>query len=438
MTTTRDTETLLEPQLMDGPTSGTEVSGLSSSKSVTVGGSRSDLARRISDALAQASIAAANEKYVTGGRGGFAVRDDNRAFGLLLRAIAAVFFVLPSAALTLYLVFFSADQYQVESRFAVRQLSTPMGDILASLGGGASGTRSEAALLAKYISSEGMVRDLQSDVDIGTLYSVSGDFLARFDPRNPIEYLASYWKWKVSVTEDSSTGLITMKIAAFNPDDAVRISNAVIARASMLVNSLSEQNKASVLELAQKRLDRARDRLSQVSGQMAQLRNKTGVLDSGEQSKGQATLVSTLELELAKLKATRTSLSALSNDSIKIRVLETQTASLEQQIDIEKAKMTGLGSGKVLSGVMTDFERLQVDQDVVRKEFTDAAAAFEDARIGAERQEIYLSIFMRPTLPESSTYPRRGLVWIIGVAIAGAVTFALIALARLVRDNRAV
>ncbi len=438
MMTTKEKEALSEPRLRDKSASGVEGAELSVKRSVTTGGARSELARRISDALAQASIAAANEKYVTGGRGGFAVRDDNRPFGLLLRAITAVFFVFPVAALTLYLVFFSADQYQVESRFAVRQLSTPMGDILASLGGGASGAKSEAALLAKYIGSEGMVRDLQSDVDIGKLYSGPGDFFSRFDADSPIEDLVSYWKWKVSVTEDSSTGLITMKIAAFTPGDAVRISNAVIKRASMLVNSLSEQNKVSVLELAQKRLTRARDRLAQVSGQMAQLRNKTGVLDSGEQSKGQATLVSTLELELAKLQATRSSLGTLSKDSIKIRVLETQTASLKQQIDLEKAKMTGIGGGTVLSDVMTDFERLQVDQDVVRKEFTDAAAAFEDARIGAERQEIYLSIFMRPTLPESSTYPRRGLLWIIGVATAAVVTFALIALARLVRDNRAV
>lgn len=432
--------TSAEPQSLNMPTSAGAVSRAENiardpARADRVG---ADVARRISKALAEASIAAANEKYVSGGRGGFAAREGNRAFSQLVKAIVVVFFAIPVAGLTLYLAFFSADQYQVESRFAVRSVSTPMGDILASIGGGASATKSEAAIVAKYINSEGMARNLESDVDISKLYSTSGDFLSRFDPTRPIEDLASYWKWKVDVSEDSSTGLITMKVAAFTPEDAVRISKAVIGRASELVNSLSEQNRTSVLDLAQKRLDRARDRLSSIAGQMAQLRNQTGVLDGGQQSKAQATLVSSLELELAKLQATKASLGSLASDSIKIRALEPQISSLREQIAIEKSKMTGTGQGdKVLSGIMTDFERLQVDQDAARKEFSDAATAFEDARIGAERQEIYLSVFMQPTTPESSTYPHRGFIWTIGIAVAAGVTFALVALARLVRDNRA-
>lgn len=400
-----------------------------------------DLARRISDALSQAAMAAANEKYLTGGRGGFVGRHDNRAFSQILRGIVIVFLIVPFFALTLYLAFFASDQYQVETRFAVRTVSTPLGDVLSSFGGASGGqTRSETAIVAKYLTSDTLVRSLEQEIGLRNIYARDGvDFLSRFDPNEPQEDLLSYWKWKTTVSEETSTGLISIKVLAFTPEDAVLISNKLIDRATELVNGLSEKNRQSVLELAQARLDRARESLADIAKQIALVQNNTGVLDTGAQSSAQVKLVSSLELVLAEQQATRISVSKLSSESARIRQLDALIASLKKEIEAQKAKLTGNGSGQTpMSEVMVTFEQLQADQKIARNEFAAAAAAFEDARMGAERQQLYLSVFTRPNLPESATYPKRFQTWLMGMAIASVLTFGLIAIARLVRDNRAV
>lgn len=400
------------------------------------------LAQRISRALLQAATAARHERSITGGRGGFGAREGNRQFKRFLLGIWIAVFAIPSVLSILYFAFVAADQYQVESRFAVRATKSQIGDLITSVTGASAGaSKAETAIVAKYITSEAMARDLDQRVALSDRYaSPQADYLSRFDPSEPIEDLLSYWKWKVDVSEESSTGIITVKVRAFTPADVMAISNAVLERMVSLVNGLSEQNRRSLLEVAEQRLERARQKLLGIVQQMAGLRDASGVLDGDQQGQAQLKLVTQLELSLSKLIATRESFSSLASESVKMRTLLRQIKSLEKEIARQRAKLTNVGSaaaGGALSGVLSDFETLRVEQQIARNEYVTAAASFEDARIAAMREEMYLSVFMRPTEPESATYPRRFLYSLIAVALAAFVSFALVTIAKAVRDNRA-
>lgn len=399
------------------------------------------LAQRISRALLQAATAARQERTITGGRGGFGAREGNRQFRRLLIGIWITIFAVPSFVSILYFAFVAADQYQVETRFAVRATKSQIGDLLTSVTGASGGaSKAETAVVAKYITSEGMVRDLDQGLNLRNLYAApQADFLSRFDPSEPIEDLLSYWKWKVDVSEESSTGIITMKVRAFTPADAMAISNNVLERTVSLVNGLSERNRRSLLEVSEQRLERARQKLLAIVQQMAGLRDASGVIDGDQQGQVQLKLVTQLELNLSKLVATRESFGNLASNSVKVRTLVRQIESLEREIQRQRAKLTnvGHGAGGALSGVLGDFEALQVEQQIARNEYVTAAASYEDARISAIREEMYLSVFMRPTAPESATYPKRLLWSLIAVALAAFASFALVTTAKAVRDNRA-
>lgn len=400
------------------------------------------LAQRISRALLQAATAARQERTITGGRGGFGAREGNRQFRRLLIGIWITVFAIPSFLSILYFAFVAADQYQVESRFAVRATKSQIGDLITSVTGASAGSsKAETAIVAKYITSEAMARDLDQGVHLRNLYAApQADYLSRFDPSEPIEDLLSYWKWKVDVSEESSTGIITMKVRAFTPADAMAISNAVLERTASLVNGLSEQNRRSLLEVSEQRLERARQKLLGIIQKMAGLRDASGVLDGDQQGQAQLKLVTELELNLSKLIATRESFSSLAPDSVKMRTLLRQIESLEKEIERQRAKLTNVGrasSEGALSGVLGNFEALQVEQQIARNEYVTAAAAYEDARISAMREEMYLSVFMRPTEPESATYPKRFLYALVAVALAAFASFALVTTAKAVRDNRA-
>lgn len=400
------------------------------------------LAERISRALLHAATAARHERSITGGRGGFGAREGNRQFRRLLIGIWIGVFAIPSFLSVLYFAFVAADQYQVESRFAIRATKSQVGDLITSVTGASAGSsKAETAIVSKYITSEAMARDLDQSSDLRNRYATpQADYFSRFDPTEPIEDLLSYWKWKVDVSEESGTGIITMKIRAFTPADALAISNAVLERVSSLVNGLSEQNRRSLLEAAEQRLERARQKLLGIVQQMAGLRDTSGVLDGDQQGQAQLKLVTQLELILSKLIATRESFSNLSSDSVKMRTLLRQIESLEKEIERQRAKLTNVGhagAGGALSGVLSDFEALQVEQQIARNEYLTAAASYEDARIAAMREEMYVSVFMRPTVPESAIYPKRFLYTLIAVCLAASLSFALVTIAKAVRDNRA-
>ena len=128
----------------------------------------------------------------------------------------------------------------------------------------------------------------------------------------------------------------------------------------------------------------------------------------------------------------------------RLDVMRQQIASLEGELTTApkaSAHTEGVaartGEGSTVAAAMEKFGALEAEQKADEQIYGNAASALEHARIAAEFKMIYLKVFVRPSLPEESQYPTRGLD-ILLFALASLLAWGvLMALAAVVRNNMA-
>ena len=88
---------------------------------------------------------------------------------------------------------------------------------------------------------------------------------------------------------------------------------------------------------------------------------------------------------------------------------------------------SGVGAGRdraggaPLSSVIAEYEQLDLDRQFAQAVVSGAMTALEQARAHAAAQHLYITPYVQPALPESSTYPRR----FLSVFITGVLAFCL-------------
>ena len=195
-------------------------------------------------------------------------RWQRRHWGIALSFLLCV--LLPVLVSAAYLWTRAADQYASEAGFAVRREET--GAAVEMLGGlaGLSGTSSrDTDILYEYLGSRRLVGELEAELGLSALWAKPGTDVFRgetdpvfaFDADGSAEALHAYWPRRVQVSYDSLAGLIELRVTAFAPGDAQRIAEAIVARATLLINEMSDVARADAISDAAAELAAAEDRL---------------------------------------------------------------------------------------------------------------------------------------------------------------------------------
>lgn len=230
-----------------------------------------------------------------------------------------------------------------------------------------------------------------------------------------------YWRRHVNAHIDPMSGIITVVVRAFTPQDSFDISNKITAQSEALVNELTERSRRDALQQAQKELARAKQSLQEKTVTMRNLRNAEGVLDSGKTSEVMTQMLGNMRLELAHLQQEYSAqLRTILPSSPQLRVLEARIDSMKEQIRRLEGQMTGAGgaSTPALSEAMSRFDRENLEKDISEKQYIAASAEFERARIELESQHVYLATFLRPVLAQEALYPKRFWLWSIVAVIS--------------------
>ncbi|MGH9645394.1 MAG: hypothetical protein ACRD4E_01140 [Bryobacteraceae bacterium] len=336
-------------------------------------------------------------------------------FGLLV--------LLPNLVSGLYLTFVASDQYATETQFAVRGGEPGILDQFGGLIGIPSTQRvQDSLILSDYIRGRGMVDAVNTTLNLRQIFARDHvDFLSRFNPKDSDEELVDYWKQHVDVKIDSMSGIMTVLVRAFTPQDSLNIANKITSLSEVLVNELTERSRHDAVRQAQVELTRANENLQEKTKALRNLRNAEGVLDTKTTSEVMTVLLGSLRLELIHLEqeygAQRETISA---DAPQLRVLAARIDSMKSQIQNLEGKMTGAGAaaGSALSTTMSRFDREQLEKDIAEKQYIAAAAAFERARVDLESQNVYLATFSKPVLAQEALYPKRIWLWSIIAVIS--------------------
>lgn len=359
------------------------------------------------------------------------------AFWLIVSFIAVV--VLPVLGSGAYLALFSSDQYASEVRFAVRGGErSPLDALSGVLGAAGSEYFQDSLIVTSYLRGRQAIEDINKTVDLRQAFSrPEADFLSRFDPKDSIEELVWYWRWRTDISIDTLSGVITVIVRAFTQQDALDIANQVIAVSEQLVNDLSERSRRDALKQAQAELARAEATLQDKIRSMRDLRNTEGVLDADKTAEAMIKMLAEMRLERLRLEQEyAVQVRTIAPATPHLRVLAARIASMKEQIERLEGQMTrsGVQNAPALADAMGQFDRQKLERDIAQKQYVAAASAFERARVQLETQQLYLATFLKPVLAQEALYPKRWWIWSIIILGALALWGAGVGIAVLVRN----
>lgn len=332
--------------------------------------------------------------------------------------------VLPTLLTALYFAFIASPQYVVETQFSVRGANQPSLSAFglpALVGGG--GQSSDSYIVADYIHSAQILPDIQEQtgVDIRTVYSrPTIDFLYRENGTRSLDEFRDYWRDMVNVSYNTTTGNVTMRVFAFSPSDAKQIAESILAVSEHLVNALSDKSRRQVIETANQQVARSEERLRNIRKQMTELQISEQAVDPTAVATMEATIISSLEQELANLRTRYKALvDSVSSDAPSARVIERNISALEAQLVEQKKRLTGdvdqptdskttragVDTSNALPQMISRFSELGVEQEFAVKAYTASLAALETSMQEAQKQERYFAVYVPPREPEVALYP---------------------------------
>lgn len=398
----------------------------------------------ISRALRRAArTARAPVSVISGGQG--QARGGARWFRIGLIASFVLMVALPFLAESVYWGLIASEQYATELRFAVRSAdSGPSptaglgGAPIQSLAGGAS---QDTQIAANFILSKGIVETLEQSIGLRRIFGrPEADYFSRFDPSDSVEELEKYWRKRATVEIDNTSGIVSVVVRAFTPQDSIEIARKTLQQSEQLVNDMSTRSRRDKLDLAKRELDRTEEALRQNTAAMRDVREAQGVLDARASADALNKVIEKLRIGLSQAQQDLAALGETGAGSPTARVLRARIASIKSQIDDysrQIASASATSAGPSLAQREDPLSRAQVELDIARQQYAQASTAFQRARADLEMQHTYLMSILKPTLAETSTYPRRWWEWSI-VVIPLALGWGLLAaLAFLVRDNMA-
>ena len=344
-----------------------------------------------------------------------------RHWGILASLLVLV--LCPLVAVVWYLWNVAEDQFVSTAGFVVRSQETTAAssDLLGGLGGVLAGGNiaTDSDVLYAYIQSQEIVAAVESKVGLREHFSTHwpNDWAFAIWPDATLEELTEYWQRILGISYESGSGLIEVEAAAYDPEMAQAITSAILEASQDRVNALNEQARDDAMRYARADLDEALERLKAAREAMAQFRTRTRIVDPQADIQGRMGVMNNLQQQLASALVQYDLLrGSLPADDPRLKTAEKTIAVIRERIDIER--QTFASGGTVETGavgenyplLISEFERLSVDQDYSEQAYRAALSALEVARDEATRQSRYLATYIKPTLAESSKYPNRPMI----------------------------
>jgi capsular polysaccharide transport system permease protein len=354
-----------------------------------------------------------------------------------------VIVVLPVLLSGFYLLFIASDQYSSEIRFAVRGGEPTVLEPIGTMRVASAQRIQDTLIVYNYIQSRGIVEDIDKVADLRKIYSRSeADYFWRFNPKLPIEELVKYWWKRVTVDIDQMSGIITVIVTAFTPEDALAVAKGIVSSSERLVNDLSERARKGALSQAQAELNLAQANMQDKIRSMRDLRNTERVVDAGKQAEALNKMHAELQLDLIRMEqeyiVQRRTVAA---SAPQLQVLQSRITSLRDQLKQLAAQVTTVSGGSTnpaLSESMGRFDLQKLELTVAESAYQMAMGNFERARLAITAQQLYLAPFQPPVLAEHPLYPKRLWIWSVIFAISLAVWGAGVGLTILVRNHVAI
>jgi len=317
---------------------------------------------------------------------------------------------VPTLLAAVYFFAIAADLYVTEVKFVVRGPNkSPLSSVGALLGAAGGGSEDTFAV-NEFLMSRDAVRKLDQANNLRALLTrPEGDPVTRFPGlmfwRKDFEALYSAYGRFVSVEVDGNSGISTLQIKAYRPEDAQALGRALLAYSEQLVNELNERARQDAVGVFQREVEAAERDIAKIQAQLTAYRIKEKMLDPKTAATGPLALLAQMEGQLANSRAQLAEVIKNAPNSPQIPLIKTRIGSLEKLITDERSKITG--DEKSVATSLTEYERLDVQRQLGEKMLASAVTSLESARLEAQRQQLYLETITQPNLSDYPLYPKR-------------------------------
>lgn len=326
--------------------------------------------------------------------------------------LAFVFLVLvalPLAVAGAYLWTRAVDQYASVVGFTVRQEDATSGLIPTELTGilGGGGGSSDTDILYEFIQSQSLVAEIDRALDLRGIYAAPHgvDPVFALKPEASTEELTEYWQRMVRLSYDQSTGLMELRVLAFDPDSAQTVARAIVDESQRLINDLNATARSDTLRYATEDLAAAEERLRDAREALVLFRTRTQIVDPETDAEGQTSLINILQQQLAQaLIDYDLLLQTTSVSDPRVTQADSRIEAIRSRIGDERETSV---TGEDYPRLLADYESLVVDREFAEESYRAARGALDQARANASRQTRYLAAYVPPTLPQTAEYPRR-------------------------------
>ena len=337
---------------------------------------------------------------------------------------------LPLLIAATYLWGVAKDQYASTVGFSVRREdAVAASDILGGLSGLTKSSSSDTDILYEYLRSQKLVSDMDARLNLRAIWSKpSGDPVFTLDRAGSIEDLVDYWQRMIKTSYDSATGLIEVRVLAFDPADATRVAQALLDESARMINDLSAAAREDAVRYSSEELTAAEARLRSAREAMTSFRVKNQIVDPTTDFQAQAGLVGSLENQLAEAQIEIDLLADAGENDPRLNQAKRRAEVILARIAAERAKVGSEGGKKDYAALAGDYERLLVDREFAERTYVAALSTYDAAKADSLRTSRYLAAHVLPTTAEVSRYPERlailglmalflGLIWSIGTLV---------------------
>lgn len=318
----------------------------------------------------------------------------------------------PTIVITVYYGAIAAPRYQTEAQFIVRTASRP-----ASAGSlstlmqmtGLSVSNDDVHAVQSFLESRSMVERLSRRIPLDEVYGKTGnDWLSRYPSflyASTQEDLRDYLSWMITSVYKMGTGLVTLKVQAFNAMDAKRIADEVLSLSEQHINSINERLHSDAIRVAANQVRVNEERLIQAQLEITRFRNGELMIDPASSSVVVTAVIARLTAQASKVQTQILELSASASESPVLPTLRRKLSALQEQISNERKMISSDVGG--LASKLAVYEGL-----VVKKEFAKAALDFavkslENAQTESRRQQLYLIRVVDAVVIDTPNEPRR-------------------------------
>lgn len=325
----------------------------------------------------------------------------------------AVRVILILAVLTsAYWLIFASNRYVSEANVIIRKTDTvgaPSFDLGMLVSGVATVDRANQLLLRDYLLSVDMLKKLDESLDLRTHYSSSDhDFVSRMWFQDAsLEWFHRHYLRRVEVEFDDFSGVLRIKVQAYNPEMAQAITQQLVQEGERYMNVLGHEMAQVQVNFLVTQVDQAQDRFQKASQDLLNYQNKAGLLSPQATAESINAIVAALEGQRAQLQTQLASLpKTLDRDHPNILMLKQSLRAVDAQIKEEKLKLA-TPSGGTLNKYVEEFYRLEMNVQFTQELYKSSLSALEKGRIDATRMLEKVSVLQSATLPEYPMEPRR-------------------------------